>query len=63
MSSNVAAVGERAPPVQPAIDPSAVILLLLDSTTADLQATAPPAGPTAPSAPAPTKGSGLDFYA
>ena len=49
-------------PVDPAMDPSAVILVLVDDTTADLQAAtgtaAAPAGQGTPS-----KGRGLDFYA
>ena len=49
--------------MEPAIDASAVVLLLLDSTTADLKATAPPeSGATTPG-PASPEGHGLDFYA
>jgi len=49
-------------PADPVMDPSAVILVLVDDTTADLQAAA-----SAAAAPAgegtPSKGRGLDFYA
>ena len=49
-------------PVDPAMDPSAVILVLVDDTTADLQAAAGTAGGPAGQG-TPSKGQGLDFYA
>jgi hypothetical protein len=49
-------------PIDPVMDPSAVILVLVDDTTADMQSAA-----GTPGAPAgqdtPSKGRGLDFYA
>jgi hypothetical protein len=49
-------------PVDPVMDPSAVILVLVDATTADLQAAAGTRGAPAGQDP-PSKGRGLDFYA
>jgi hypothetical protein len=49
-------------PVDPVMDPSAVILVLVDATTADLQAAAGASGAPAGQDP-PSKGRGLDFYA
>lgn len=62
MSSSLAAVGQRMAPVDPVMDPSAVILVLVDATTADLQAVAGTPGAQA-GQDTPSKGRGLDFYA
>ena len=62
MSSSLTAVGERIAPVDPVMDPSAVILVLVDDTTADLQEAAGTRGAPADQDP-PSKGRGLDFYA
>ncbi len=55
MSTNVAVNGDRpAPPVQPAMDPSAVVIVLMDATAADQRQSTPAQS---------QKGHGLDFYA
>jgi hypothetical protein len=48
-------------PVDPVMDPSAVILVLVDATTADLQAAGTRGAPAGQDPP--SKGRGLDFYA
>ena len=55
MSTNVAVTGERpAPPVQPAMDPSAVVIVLMDATATAQRQTTPAQS---------QKGHGLDVYA
>jgi len=55
VSTNVAMSGDRpAPPVQPAMDPSAVVIVLMDATATDQKQATPAES---------QKGHGLDFYA